>query len=168
MTHALRTATPADAGAITDLLNHYVSKTTSTFITEPQTVEQQIAWFTQRSERYPAVAVETGGRLIGWGALSPHNPRGGYRYSADISIYLHPDFHRQGIGRALLRELIERARSLGHHVLVAGCCTESTASIALHESLGFERVGTFRQIGRKFDRWLDVVYLQLILGKEEP
>jgi L-amino acid N-acyltransferase YncA len=163
MSFSLRLATKDDAPAITELLNHYVANTTSTFITEPQTLTDRLAWFEERSEKHPAIAVESDGKLIGWGALSPHNPRGGYRHSADVSVYLDSDFHGRGIGRALLEDLIGRARAIGHHVLVAGCCTESTASIALHESLGFTRVGTFREIGRKFDRWLDVVYLQLIL-----
>ncbi|MGZ5503712.1 MAG: N-acetyltransferase family protein [Chthoniobacterales bacterium] len=160
---SLRVATKDDAPAITELLNHYIAHSTSTFIDEPQTVADRIAWFEQHSERHPVIAAESDGRFVGCGALSIHNPRGGYRHSVEISIYVHPDFHRHGIGRALLSELIDRARAIGHHVLIAGCCTESTASIALHESLGFTRVGTFREIGRKFDRWLDVVYLQLIL-----
>ncbi|MDQ2918376.1 MAG: N-acetyltransferase family protein [Verrucomicrobiota bacterium] len=158
-----RLATKNDAPAITELLNHYVENSTATFITEPQTVADRMAWFEQRSEKHPAVAVESDGKLIGWGALSPHNLRGGYRHSADVSVYLHPDFQRRGIGRALLSDLIERARTIGYHVLVAGCCAESASSIALHESLGFVRIGTFREIGRKFDRWLDVVYLELLL-----
>jgi L-amino acid N-acyltransferase YncA len=163
MNFSLRSATKDDAPAIVELLNHYIATTTSTFLIEPQTIAERMAWFEEHPDKHPIVAVEGEGKLIGWGALSAYNPRPGYRHTAEVSVYLHPDFHRHGIGRALLQELISRARTIGYHVLVANCCTESTASIALHESLAFTRVGTFREIGRKFDRWLDVAVLQLIL-----
>lgn len=159
----LRLATKADAPAITELLNHYVGGSTNTFIMEPQTIEQRLAWFDERSESHPAIVAEVDGAFAGWGALSLHNPRGGYRHTADVSVYVRPDLHRRGIGRALVAELIARARSGGHHTLIAQCCTESAASIALHESLGFARVGELRQVGRKFDRWLDITLLQLML-----
>lgn len=161
--HSIRLATKADAPVITELLNHYIAETTNTFIISPHTLEDRLAWFDQRNERYPCVVAEVEGKFAGWSALSVHNPREGYRHSADVSVYVHPRFHRHGIGRALVEELITRARAAEHHTLVAACCTESAASIALHESLGFRRVGELREIGRKFDRWLDVVFLQLML-----
>jgi L-amino acid N-acyltransferase YncA len=163
MNFSLRAATTDDASAIVELLNHYIATTTSTFRIKPETMAERIEWFEEHSDDHPVIAVENDGRFIGWGALSTYNERPGYCHTAEVSLYLHPDFHRQGIGRALLDELISRARKIGHHVLIANCCAESTASVALHESLGFTRVGTYRQVGRKFDRWLDVVSLQLIL-----
>ncbi len=163
MGFSLRLASKEDAQAITELLNHYIANTTSNLITESRTIADQLGWFEQHTDTHPVVAAEVEGKLVGWGALSIYNARGGYRHTAETSIYVHPDFHRHGIGRALLSDLITRARGIGHHALIAICCAESTASIALHESLGFARVGTFREIGRKFDRWLDVVHLQLIL-----
>ncbi len=159
----IRTATKADAPAMNAIFNHYIATSTCVFILEPQTVEERLAWFEQCSELHPAVAEEMDGALIGWGALSVHNPRPGYRHTADVAVYVRPDMHRQGIGRAIVSELIARARAAGHHALVALCCAEAEASIALHEALGFERVGELREIGRKFDRWLDIVYLQLLL-----
>jgi L-amino acid N-acyltransferase YncA len=161
--HSIRLATKADAPAMTALLNHYITNTTNTFITEPHTLEDRLAWFDEHSERHPVLAAEVEGEFVGWGALSVHNPRGGYRHTADVSVYVHLEFHRRGIGRALLLELITRARALGYHALLAICCTESVGSIALHESLGFRRVGELREVGRKFDRWLDVAYLELLL-----
>jgi phosphinothricin acetyltransferase len=159
----LRDASAADAAAITTILNHYIAKTTTTFILEPHTVEKRLDWFKERSASHPAIAAELDGELVAWGALSPHNPRGGYRHTADTSVYVRQDMHRRGIGRSILSELITRARAVGHHTLSAQCCAESRASIALHESLGFRHVGEMREIGRKFDRWLDVVLLQLLL-----
>ncbi|HEV3408699.1 MAG TPA: GNAT family N-acetyltransferase [Chthoniobacterales bacterium] len=159
----IRSARQEDVPAITALLNHYITHTTNNFILEPETIESRTAWLEQRSDAHPVVAAELDSVLAGWGALSPHNPRAGYRHSADVGVYVHPDYHRRGIGRAIVTELIARARAAGHHTLIALCCTESTASIALHESLGFVRVGYYREIGRKFDRWLDTVALQLML-----
>lgn len=160
---SLRPATKADAAAIAQILNHYIAETTSTFVIEPQTLEERLAWFDERSETHPAIAAEIDGALVAWGALSPHNPRGGYRHTADTSVYVRHDVQRRGIGRAIVTELIALARGAGHHTLIAQCCTESTGSIALHESLGFKRVGEMREVGRKFDRWLDVTLLQLML-----
>ncbi len=160
---SIRPATKADAPAITALLNHFIAQTTTTFIIAPHTVEERELWFEQRDAAHPAIAVDLEQRLVAWGALSLHNPREGYRHSADVSVYVHPDFQRRGIGRAIVIELIRLARAAGHHTLIADCCTESVGSIALHESLGFERAGRHREVGRKFDRWLDVVSLQLML-----
>jgi len=159
----LRLATKADAPAITEILNHYIATSTATFIMEPQTVEERIAWFEQRSNLHPAVAADLDGALVGWGALSVHNPRAGYRHTADVSVYVRPDLHRRGIGRVIVSELIARARAVGLHTLIAQCCNESAGSRALHEALGFKRIGELREVGRKFDRWLDVTILQLFL-----
>jgi phosphinothricin acetyltransferase len=158
-----RLANKADAPAMVEILNYYIAHSTTTFLIEPQTLEDRLSWFDQRSEIHPAIAVEIEGEVIAWGALSTHNPRGGYRHTADVSVYVHPDFQRRGVGRMIITDLISRVRAIGHHVLVANCCTESVASIALHESLGFSRAGHLREIGRKFDRWLDTVYLLLPL-----
>ncbi len=159
----VRTATKADAPAITSLLNHYIETSTSLFILEPQTLEERIAWLEERAEVHPAVVAEIDGTFVGWGALSVHNPRAGYRHSADTSVYVAPEQHRRGVGRAILHELIARARAGGHHTLIALCCTESTASIALHEAVGFTKAGELREVGRKFDRWLNIAHLQLML-----
>ena len=158
-----RPATKADAPAMVAILNDYIARSTAIFIMEPQTLDDRLQWFAERSECYPAIACDVDGTLVGWGALSVYNPRGAYRHTAEISVYVHADFHRRGIGRLIVTELIASARAAGHHTLIANCCAESAASIALHEALGFVRVGQFREIGRKFDRWLDVVSLQLLL-----
>ena len=100
---------------------------------------------------------------MGWAALSEWKERAAYARSVEASVYVRADRHRRGIGRALLVDLVDRARALGHHVVIGGACTEHPASIALQESVGFEHVAHFREVGFKFDRWLDVVYLQRIL-----
>ena len=104
--------------------------------------------------------------MVGWAALSPWKSRCAYARSAEASVYVRPDHHRRGVGRALLADLIERARTAGLHTVLGGTCTEHPGSLALQEALGFERVGCLREVGFKFGRWLDVAYTQLILEME--
>jgi phosphinothricin acetyltransferase len=159
----IRTATQADAPAINDILNHYVTHSTATFITQPVSLDERLKWLEGRPEAHPVVVAELSESVVGWGALGPFRTRAAYAQTVEVSVYIHQDYHRRGIGRAIMRELLSRARALGHHVIVGGCCSESIASIGLLESFGFSRAGQFLQVGRKFDRWLDVVFFELLL-----
>jgi len=160
---SIRLAVRDDAEAINGIQNHYVVHSTATFLTEPLTVEQRLAWLDNRLPAHPVTVAQVGGSVVGWGALENFRSRPAYRHTAEFSIYVHHEWHRRGIGRAILADLLTRARALGHHALVGGCCSESTAIIALLEASGFSRVAHFREIGRKFDRWLDVIFLQRLL-----
>lgn len=164
MSHcAIRLAIRADAEDINGIQNHYVVHSTATFLTDPLTLEQRLAWLENRSQAHPVVVAQADGLVAGWGSLEVFRVRPAYRHTAEFSIYVHHERHRRGIGRAILADLLTRARALGHHALVGGCCSESTAIIALLEASGFSRVAHFREVGRKFDRWLDVVFLQRLL-----
>src|SRR5262249_35823021 len=126
---------------------------------------EQQRWFLQRSPAHPVtVAEDEHGAVIGWGSLSPWKPRAAYAHAAEASVYVRHDLRRRGVGRALLADLIERARAAGHHVLIGGACTEQHESMALQESLGMVRVALFCEVGFKLGRWLDVAYYQLILS----
>ena len=160
---SIRLATRADAEDINGIQNHYVVHSTATFLTDPLTLEQRLAWLDKRSQDHPVVVAQADGSVVGWGALEVFRGRPAYRHTAELSVYVHHEQHRRGIGRAILADLTTRARALGHHALVGGCCSESTAIIALLEASGFSRVAHFREVGRKFDRWLDVVFLQRLL-----
>jgi len=160
---AVRPAMRADAEAINAIQNYYVVNSTATFLTEPLTLEQRHAWLEGRSRQHPVSVAVDQGVVVGWGALGEFRSRPAYRHSVEFSIYVHPEHHRRGIGRVLLADLTERARAAGHHALVGGCCSESTAILALLEAEGFSRVAHFPEVGRKFDRWLDVVFMQKLL-----
>jgi L-amino acid N-acyltransferase len=162
--HLVRLATPADLAAVREIYNYYVHTSTCTFQVEPDTAAEREAWFAGRGPAHPVVVAEAAGSVLGWAALSPWKERAAYARSVEASVYVHPDHQRRGLGRALLLDLIARARSLGHHVIIGGACTEHPASIALQEAVGFDRVACFREVGYKFGRWLDVAYLQLILA----
>jgi len=160
---AIRLATRADAEAINAIQNHYVVHSTATFLTEPFTLQQRLAWLEGRSPAHPVTVADLGGSVVGWGALGEFRSRPAYRHTTEFSVYVHPDHHRHGIGRALLADLTARARAIGHHALVGGCCSESTGILKLLEDSGYQRVAHFPEVGRKFDRWLDVVFMQQLL-----
>jgi L-amino acid N-acyltransferase len=159
----IREATTIDAEAINAILNHYVENSTATFITAPQTLEERLAWLKDRSSVHPVLVAEADRVVIGWAALSVFRTRAAYAQTAELGVYVHHAWHRRGIGRMLVAELLTRARAAGHHAIVGGCCSESVGSIALLKSFGFSPVGHFREVGRKFDRWLDVIFFELLL-----
>lgn len=162
----IRPAALGDLPAIREIYNHYVLTSTCTFQLEPDTDAERLAWFREHGDRHPVLVAETSGDVVGWGSLSPWNKRAAYARSVEASVYVRADWQRRGLGKALLEALIERARAVGHHVVIGGACTEQTGSVALQESLGFERVACFRQVGHKFGRWLDVAYFQIVLAPD--
>jgi L-amino acid N-acyltransferase YncA len=159
----MRLAVRADAAAINDIQNYYVVNSTATFLTEPVSLEQRITWLEDRLPVHPVTVAQVARTTVGWGALDFFRTRPAYRHTSEFSVYVHHQWHRRGIGRIIMLDLVERARALGHHTLVGGCCSESTAVIAMLEKMGFSRVAHFPQVGYKFDRWLDVVFLQRLL-----
>jgi len=110
------------------------------------------------------IVAEAGGQVVGWGSLSAFHERSAYRHTVEDSLYVRHQHQRHGIGSLLLQDLIVRARGLGHHAIIAGMDGEQSASIALHTRFRFEKVAHFKQVGFKFGRWLDVIYMELTLG----
>lgn len=163
---AIRPATANDLDAIRAIYNYYVTHSTCTYQVELETAAERAAWFRDRSELHPVTVAEREGVVIGWAALSPWKSRCGYARSAEASVYIHHEHHRRGAGKALLIDLIDRAKALGLHTVIGGACSTQTASLALQAALGFEVIGTFREVGRKFDRWLDVTHTQLVLNAD--
>lgn len=161
---SLRLATADDLVAINDIYNYYVPRSTCTYQLEPETLADRQLWFDEHSpDKYPVLVAEVDGRVAGWGSLSKFRERAAYAPTVEASVYIHHQMHRRGLGRLLLRDLIERARAAGFHSIIGGASADQTASIALQESLGFRRVAHLVEVGYKFGQWLDVVYLQLML-----
>ena len=161
---AIRVATEADLPAISDIYNYYVLRSTCTYQLEPETLADRQAWFRGHSpDKYPVTVAEENGEIIGWGSLSKFRDRAAYEPTVEASVYIRHDRHRRGIGRRILVDLIERARQIGFHSLIGGASGDQHASIALQETLGFQHVGNFREVGYKFGQRLDVVFLQLML-----
>ncbi len=160
----VRLATEDDLAAINDIYNYYVLRSTCTYQLEPERPEDRTAWFRRHvRENLPVIVAQFDRQIVGWGSLSRFHARAGYAPTVEASVYIHHDHHRRGLGRLLLTELIERARVAGFHSVIGGASADQPASIALQESLGFRRAGQLVEVGYKFDRWLDVIYLQLML-----
>ena len=161
---SLRLATRADLPAINSIYNHYVIHSTATYQTEPATLDERVAWYEGHGAGYPVIVAEEAGEVIAWGSLSRFHPRAAYQPTVENSIYVRHDRLSRGVGTLILRDLIERAMAMGYHSIVALISADQTASVRLHERFGFLRAGQLRQVGRKFGRWLDVEYMQLMLG----
>lgn len=164
MSPIIRLATAADLSAINDIYNYYVLRSTCTYQLEPEPLEGRREWFAKHPpEKYPVTVAEIDGEVVAWGSLSKFRDRAAYDGTVEASIYVHHDRHRQGLGRSLLTDLIIRARQLGFHTLIGGVSADQTASLRLQESLGFQQVARFKEVGEKFGQKLDVIFLQLML-----
>jgi phosphinothricin acetyltransferase len=175
----IRLATAADVPAINDIYNHYVPISTTTYDYEPMSLETRRKWFDGRDAIHPVTVAyyddeptsdsassiqhPASTTIVGWGSLHTFRHKPGYRGTVENSVYVHPDHQREGIGSAILLDQIDRARRSGLHAIIAGVDAEQLASLALHYKHGFREVGRFGQIGYKFDRWLDVIFMELLL-----
>lgn len=162
----VRDAEKRDLAAIAAVYDHEVQTSTATFDAVSPTMEQHAAWLARHGEpRYPVLVAELEGVVCGWASLSPWSERCAYARAAEVSVYVHRDHRGRGVGRALLGELVARARAAGLGVLLARIVSDGAASRALHESLGFQHIGTMRRVGEKFGRVLDVDLFDLQLDE---
>ena len=162
----LRQATTADAAAIMAIYNHEVEHTTATFDLVPRSLAEQEAWISARSGAFSAVVAATAdGTVLGFGALSPYKERAAYRTSVEDSVYVDRSLARRGIGRLILTHLLDLAENSGFHAVFARIEASGAASRALHEACGFHLVGIESEVGRKFNRWLDVAVMECLLHR---
>ena len=159
----IRPATRLDLAVIDQIYNHYVLHSTCTYQEAPESIASRRRWFDHHGTQYPVIVAEVNGEVVGWGSLSAYHARSAYRRTVENSVYVHHHHHRRGIGSLLLKELIIRSRALGHHAIIAGIDAEQPASVALHKRFRFQKVGRLKQVGFKFGRWLDVIYMELLL-----
>lgn len=162
----LRAARAADLPAIQAIYAHHVRHGSASFELEPPDLEEMTARRRAILERdLPYLVADWQGAVAGYAYAGPYRPRPAYRYALEVSVYVAPDRQRLGLGRLLLGGLVERCEALGYRQLVAVVGdSANTASIGLHEALGFRRIGTLASVGWKHGRWLDSVFLQRALG----
>jgi L-amino acid N-acyltransferase YncA len=158
----IRPAKLADLPAITEIYNEAILKTTATFDTEPKTSEEQKIWFADHGPKYPILVAEENGIAVGWASLSKWSDRCAYSDTAEISLYVREDHQGKGIGRKLLEAIVAEGEKTGLHTIIARIAEASQASIHLHKSVGFEHIGTMREVGHKFGKLLDVHLMQKV------
>jgi L-amino acid N-acyltransferase YncA len=159
----IRLATAPDLPAINEIYNHYVLHSTCTYQEEPSSAQEREKWFGAHGTNLPITVAVDGSEILGWASLSRFHVRSAYRNTIENSVYVRPELHRRGIGSILLGDSIERARDAGHHTILALIDADQKGSIALHLKHGFTQSAHLREVGFKFGRWLDVIYLQLML-----
>jgi phosphinothricin acetyltransferase len=162
----VRAAQPEDLPAIHAIYAHHVLSGLASFEEEPPSpAELRRRYDEVRARKLPYLAAELDGAVAGYGYCAPYRARSAYRYALEDSVYVRHDAHGRGVGRALLAELIRACEALGYRQMVAIIGDSAhAASIGLHESQGFLRVGTLRAVGFKFGRWVDSVIMQRPLG----
>lgn len=166
MTVDIRRATDADAAAITEIYNDSVAVATASWDEAPERVDDRRAWLADRDAAGDVVLVAVDGdQVLGWAGYGPFRFKSGYRHTREHTIYLAEEARGRGIGRRLLAALIDQARARGVHVLIGSLSHENDVSWRLHESLGFRQVGRLPQVGAKFGRWLDLVFVALVLDE---
>ncbi|MCL4448477.1 MAG: N-acetyltransferase family protein [Actinobacteria bacterium] len=171
----IRLAEISDAQAILKIYNEAVTGSTVTFDIVPRSLEEQITWLEEHRGVYPAIVAaqnsnqpgshpdNSQNNIVGFGALSPYRQRPAYATSVEDSVYVTSNCQATGIGKMILNELITLGRQHGFHTIVAHMESGNNASIRLHQSCGFKVVGTEKEVGRKFTKWLDITIMQLML-----
>jgi L-amino acid N-acyltransferase len=159
----IRNADISDLERLTEIYNWAVANTTASFDIVQQLVEARKAWFSHYGGAHPLIVAEFDGKIAGYSSLSKFREKEGYAKTVEISVYVDPAFHGQGIGKRLMEEIIKQGRELGHHVVMAAITADNNISIRMHEKLGFKFCGHFREVGHKFGQWQDCIFYQLIL-----
>ncbi len=160
----IREATPSDAAAILPIFNQAILETTAVWSDQPSDLSGREEWIhTRIANNLPVLVCEMDGRIAGYASLSDFRSLNGYRHTKENSVFVDTSQHRRGIGRALMTSLLQKAREIDTHAVVAAIDATNFSSIALHNSLGFRKVGKLPQVGRKFGTWLDLIYMQILL-----
>jgi phosphinothricin acetyltransferase len=160
----IRDATEADLPAIVAITNHAILHTTALWTNTEATIESRGAWWRDRvAAGFPVLVAAEEGRVLGFASYGIFRPFEGYLYSVEHSVYVDPGAHGRGLGRALLASVIAHAQAAGKHAMIGAIEADNTVSLRLHASLGFVETGRLKEVGRKFDRWLDLVFMQLML-----
>lgn len=162
----IRPANETDLHALLAIYNEAIRNSTAVYTEEEVDLANRQQWFRDRQAScYPVLVAENSksGVIMGYASFGDFRAWPGYRYTVEHSVYVEQSFQRRGVAKALVSQLLDEARDMGKHVMIAGIDTDNYASLKLHENLGFEKAVILREVGRKFDRWLSLVLMQKIL-----
>lgn len=164
MSVTIRKASITDMISVLDIVNYEIANTTAIWDYDLRTLEEQEAIYIEKLKKeFPFLVAEVDGKIVGFGTYGTFRFKIGYRFTVEHSVYIHKDFHGNGIGTLLLKELIEIARNQNLHTMIGVIDSENHGSITFHKKLGFQEVGHIKETGFKFDRWLDSVFVQILL-----
>jgi L-amino acid N-acyltransferase len=159
----IRKAKQEDLPVLVSIYNQAIVNTTATFDLTPMSVEDRQSWFDEHTDRFPLIVAEEGDIVMGYASLSSYGSKEAYNRTVEISVYIDEQHQRKGIGKQLLAHIIELAKTLDYHVIIAGITKGNDTSVKLHEQFGFSKCGEMREVGFKFNSWQDVLFYQLIL-----
>lgn len=161
---SIREAIEEDLPQLLAIYNEIILNTTAVYDYDPHTMEMRKQWFeTKRMQGFPVFVAEEDGKILGFSSIGPFRAWAAYKYSVENSVYVAADARGKGIGKLLIPPLIETAKKLQLHAIVAGIDATNEASLRLHKSFGFQEVAHFKEVGWKFGKWLDLKFLQLIV-----
>lgn len=160
----IRHAIEDDLPEILEIYNDVIRHTTAVYDYDPHTLEMRRQWLnTKREQGFPVFVATENGKIAGLSSIGPFRAWAAYKYSVENSVYVAADCRGKGIGKLLIPPLIETAKNLKLHTIIAGIDATNKASLRLHEHFGFVEVAHFKEVGHKFNRWLDLKFLQLLL-----
>ena len=160
----IREAIENDLPQLLAIYNDIILNTTAVYDYEPHTLEMRQSWFkTKQEQGFPVFVAEDENKIVGFSSIGPFRAWAAYKYSVENSVYVAASERGKGIGKLLISTLIEAAKKLNMHTIIASIDASNEASLRLHRFFGFEEVANFKEVGFKFGRWLDLKFLQLFL-----
>lgn len=164
----IRPAEEKDIAPMLEIYNYAILHTTSVYSYTAHTMEMRRKWFEEKkAANHPVLVAETDNKVAGFISYGPFRPWPAYKYTVEHSVHVHKDFRRQGIASLLLEKMIEIAKQNGVHAIIGGVDAANDASIKLHEQFNFKQVGHLKEVGYKFNQWLDLVFVELVLDTPE-
>ena len=160
----IREVIEEDLTQLLSIYNEIILNSTAVYDYEPHTLEMRKQWFEKKKlHGFPVFVAEENGKILGFSSIGPFRAWAAYKYSVENSVYVAADVRGRGIGKLLILPLVEAAKKLQFHTIIAGIDATNESSLRLHKSFGFEEVAHFKEVGWKFGRWLDLKFLQLII-----
>ena len=160
----IRLAMENDLPQMLDIYNEIIANTTAVFQYDPHTLEMRKEWFEKKKEEgYPVFVAEEDNIIAGFSTIGQFRNWQAYKYSVENSVYVQAGYRGRGISKLLMQPLIDSAKNMGMHTIIAGIVADNEASLALHKKFGFVEVAHFKEVGYKFKRWLDLKFLQLMI-----